>query len=366
MDFSLEDEQHELVALAARIFRDKASPERVAAVEAGADRVDGELWNTLARAGLLGVGIPEAYGGGGGGLVDLCLVLREQGRHVAPVPLWQTLALGALPITVHGTEEQRERWLPAVAAGEAMLTAAALETPLRAVDERSHVHVTGQLSSVPAAHVAQRVLVPVAMPDVGDCLVMLDPTADGVERVDAVGINRQIFSHLTLRDVRIEPGDVIVTSSLDRIRDSALVALCAGQVGVAEQALRLLAGYTSERIQFGRPVGSFQGVSIRAADAYIDAEIMRLTMLQAGWRLDSGLPAGAHVAAAKWWASEGGHRVVHAAQHLHGGMGNDVEYPLHRYFLWGKQNDVLLGGAAEHLARLGRMISDSDVVAGGD
>ena len=365
MDFTLEEEQNELAALAARIFRDKSSPERVAAVEEGVDRVDGELWSTLARAGLLGVSIPEAYGGAGGGLVDLCLVLREQGRQVAPVPLWQTLALGALPITAYGTDEQRERWLPAVAAGEAMLTAAASDAPLRAVGERSRIHLSGQVSSVPGAHVAQRVLVPVTLADAGDCLVMLDPAAEGVERVDAVGINRQIFSHLTLRDVRVEPGDVIVSPSLSRVRDSALVSLCAGQVGVAEQALRLLAEYTSGRTQFGRPVGSFQGVSLRAAEAYIDTEIMRLTMLQAAWRLSRGLPAEAHVAAAKWWASEGGHRVVHAAQHLHGGMGNDVDYPLHRYFLWGKQNDVLLGGAPEHLARLGRLITDTAVVAGG-
>jgi len=104
----------------------------------------------------------------------------------------------------------------------------------------------------------------------------------------------------------------------------------------------LTAEYTCNRKQFERPIGSFQGVALRAADAYIDVEAMRSIYWEAIWRLTEGLPATAEIAAAKWWACTAGHRVVHTAQHLHGGIGADVEYPIHRYFLSAKQVGLLL------------------------
>ncbi len=141
------------------------------------------------------------------------------------------------------------------------------------------------------------------------------------------------------------------------VRERALVALAALQVGVCASALRQTAAYVGEREQFGRPIGTFQAVAHRAADAYNDVQAMRMTMLAAAWKLDAGLDATADVHVAKWWAAEGGHRVVHAAQHLHGGIGSDIEYPIHRHFLWGKQLAVMLGGGSEQLAAL------ADVVA---
>jgi 3-oxocholest-4-en-26-oyl-CoA dehydrogenase beta subunit len=141
--------------------------------------------------------------------------------------------------------------------------------------------------------------------------------------------------------------------------DRALVGLCATQVGVAEGALRMAADYTSERQQFGRPLSTFQGVALKAADAYVDTEAMRVTLWQAAWRLTAGLDAAKEVLVAKWWAAEGGQRVVHITQHLHGGMGADVDYPVHRYFLWGKQIEDTLGGASAQLARLGQALAEA-------
>jgi 3-oxocholest-4-en-26-oyl-CoA dehydrogenase beta subunit len=137
-----------------------------------------------------------------------------------------------------------------------------------------------------------------------------------------------------------------------------LVGIAALQVGVAEEAVRQTATYTSSRIQFGKPLSAFQGVALRAADAYIDTEAMRVTMWQAAWRLAVGEDAAMEVEVAKWWAADAGQRIVHATQHLHGGLGADVEYPIHRYYLWGKQLEDLLGGASYHLARLGRQLSE--------
>jgi alkylation response protein AidB-like acyl-CoA dehydrogenase len=136
-----------------------------------------------------------------------------------------------------------------------------------------------------------------------------------------------------------------------------MVALCALGVGVAERALELTAAYTSERKQFDKPLGSFQAVQQRAADAYVDVEAMRVTMWQAAWRISEGLEAEREVRIAKFWAAEGGQRVVSSAQHLHGGMGADIDYPLHRYTLWSKWIELAFGGATPTLARMGEVLA---------
>jgi alkylation response protein AidB-like acyl-CoA dehydrogenase len=128
---------------------------------------------------------------------------------------------------------------------------------------------------------------------------------------------------------------------------------------VCEGALRATATYTSEREQFGRPLSTNQGVALRAADAYIDTEAMRATLWSAAWRLTEGLPAVEEVAIAKWWASEGGHRVVHSTQHLHGGIGSDIDYPLHRTFLWAKQLGDTLGASSQTLTTLGAELAEA-------
>ena len=134
-------------------------------------------------------------------------------------------------------------------------------------------------------------------------------------------------------------------------------ALCCTAIGICEEALRLTAEYTKTREQFDRPIATFQAVGQRAADAYIDTEAVRLTAWQAAWRLSEGLPATEQVAIAKFWCAEGGQRVVHAAQHLHGGMGVDRDYPLHRYFLWAKELELTLGGATASLLGLGALLA---------
>jgi alkylation response protein AidB-like acyl-CoA dehydrogenase len=145
------------------------------------------------------------------------------------------------------------------------------------------------------------------------------------------------------------------------IFEHTTAALCATAAGVCETALRMTAEYTKTREQFDRPIATFQAVGQRAAEAYIDTEAVRLTAWQAAWRLDAGLPATAEVSVAKFWAADGGQRVVHAAQHLHGGIGVDRDYPLHRYFLWAKHLELTLGGATSQLLRLGSLLADQPV-----
>jgi acyl-CoA dehydrogenase len=366
VDFSLNEEQAAAGELAAQIFEGSATVERVKAVEATDERVDQALWRALADAHLLGLCLPEDVGGSGLGVLELGLVLEQQGRVVAPVPLWPTLALGALPVAEWGTAEQRQAWLPGVARGDTFLTAALAEPgtndprrpSVRARPDGGGWRLDGTKLAVPAAHVAARVLVPAVAPD-GVAVFLVDPTGPGARLERAVTTNREVHPHLHLDGAPGEPLGEPESGAraLAWMVERALVGLCALQLGVCEAAVRLAADYTSTRVQFGKPLSAFQGVALHAADGYIQTEAIRVTMLQAAWRLDAGWEATSDVLVAKWWASEGGQQVVHIAQHLHGGMGADVDYPVHRYFLWGKQIEDTLGGASAQLARLGQTIA---------
>jgi 3-oxocholest-4-en-26-oyl-CoA dehydrogenase beta subunit len=366
MDFTFSEEQDAVRDLAGQIFDGHATAERVKEIERSEERVDQELWRALADAGLLAIAVPEEHGGSGLGLIELCLLLGQQGRRVAPVPLWPTLVLGALPIAELGTSEQQRAWLPGVVRGEVLLTAALSEAgandPLRprttATRDGAGWRLDGSKPSVPGGHIADRVLVPASTGDRELGVFLVDPTGPGIERTVAVTTDRSKVAHLTFAGARAEQLGEDGRRATAWMLDRALVGLCAMQVGVAEGALRMAAEYTSERQQFGRPLSTFQGVALKAADAYIDTEAMRVTLWQAAWRLTAGLDASQEVMVAKWWAAEGGQRVVHITQHLHGGMGADIDYPVHRYFLWGKQIEDTLGGASAQLARLGRALAE--------
>jgi alkylation response protein AidB-like acyl-CoA dehydrogenase len=366
MDFGYTDEQQELRALARRVLADHATPQRVAEVEAGEERIDRALWAALAGAGLLGIAVPEAHGGGGLGLVELGILLEEVGRAVAPVPVHASLVLGALPVAEHGTPAQRARLLPGVAAGEILLSGA-LEEPrnldplrpaTRAAAGGGGWRLDGVKLAVPVASAATAIVVSAAAED-GRRLFLVDPHGPGVALEPQEVTDRELRYLVTLRDAPAEAlGGAGALAWLVR---RARVGLCAMQVGVTDRALRMTADYTSSREQFGRPLSAFQAVSQRAADAYVDVEGIRLTTQAAIWRLSEGHEAAADgsIAVAKAWAAEAGQRVVHAAQHLHGGVGVDVSYPLHRSFLWAKQIELSLGGGTQQLLELGEMISAS-------
>jgi alkylation response protein AidB-like acyl-CoA dehydrogenase len=366
MNFDFTEEQAAVRDLAAQIFTGQATVERVKAVEHTEERFDRELWKALAAANLLGIALPEGVGGSGFGIIELCLLLEQQGRTVAPVPLWPTLVLGASAIAQFGSPQQRERWLPGVVNGETVLTAALAEpgandpttSSVTATRDGTAWRLDGAKPSVPAGHVAGCVLVPARVADDAGTLgvFLLEAGADGVTSERANTTNREVVTHLQLDGA---PAELLTSGgqAIAWILDRALVGLCAMQVGVAEGALRMAAEYTSTRQQFGKPLSTFQGVALKAADAYIDTEAMRVTMWQAAWKLSEDRDATDDVLVAKWWASDAGQRVVHTTQHLHGGLGADVDYPIHRYFLWGKQIEDTLGGASATLARLGTSLA---------
>ena len=369
MDFAFTEEQQAVAEAAAAVFEGMAGPARVAEVERTDTRVDDDLWAALAKANLLGLAVPEEHGGSGLGLTEVCLVLEQQGRAVAPVPLWATAVLGALPLARFAPPPTAARWLPGVAAGEVKLSAAltdvaaspALRPDVRAAATGGGYTLSGTARAVPQAHVADRVLVPAETAG-GVVVVLVGPTAAGVTQERALTTDRQVHPHLHFDGARVEPADVVAgppegAAMVGWMLDLARTGLCGLQLGVTEEAVRRAAAYLNERRQFGRPLSAFQATMLRAADAYIDTEAIRVTTWQAAWRLDTGRPATEEVAVANWWASEAGQRVVHATQHLHGGLGADIEYPIHRYFLWGKQIELMLAGPSAELARLGDLLA---------
>jgi hypothetical protein len=372
MDFHFSDEQTTIRDLARGILEKEVTPERVKRIEQTEACFDDALWSTLAEAGLLGLAAPEEHGGMGFGVAEVCTLLGEIGRVVAPVPVLPTLVLGGLPIAEFGTEEQRERWLPPMLAGEAVFTAALVDSVI-ASDGRpgttAHRHHDGWLldgskREVPAIDLAARCLVPASIegsPDVG--LFLVDPESAGVSLVRSRTSTGQPLFTVELDGVRVETADMVggppgalddARIRMDWLSECALVATAALQVGVSERAVEMTADYVREREQFGVPIGSFQAVQHRMADAYMDLNAMRWTMWRAAWKLAHGHPAARDAMVVKFWSAEGGARIAATAQHLHAGMGVDVDYPIHRYYLWSKALELSLGASALQLARLGR------------
>lgn len=368
MDYSLSEDQVSLKDLAARILTDAVTDQSLKTFESGGDAHDAALWQTLAEAGLLGLAIPEEQGGLGFGLAELGLLLEQAGRTLAPVPLHATLVLGALPLAKFGSDAHKAL-LADVAAGKLLLTAAPEEVgnfdPLRpmtrAVRTDAGWTLDGVKTAVPYGAQAGRVLVS-ATTETGAAVFVLDPQTAGVEVNAQRGTSPEPQAEVRLNGVNV--GDEALLGSPEQgadilrwLVDRARAMLAAYQVGLCEEALKRTATYTSERVQFGRPIGSMQGVQHRVADGFIDLEAMRSTAMRAAWLLDQNRDASAEIATAKYWAAIGGHRISHSAQHLHGGLGADMDYPIHRFFLAAKRVELSLGGTQPLLAEIGRQIA---------
>lgn len=364
MNFELSDEQTVVSDLAGRIIADLATTARVKAVEA-AGGFDRDLWSAMADAGLLGLCLPEAHGGSGMGMVELALIAEAQGRHVAPVPVVPTIA-SAITVALHGSAELCAAVLPGVIDGSLVLTSALAEsgandvrtTTVRATPEAGGHRLTGFKPAVPYGQYAARVLVP-AHDGQGNVAIYAVDTADlGVTIEPAITTDRQAAAHLTLDTVVPEWATFGTADTLTELVLAFTTGWCAVHLGVAEGSLAITADHVRTRNQFGKPLSSFQAVGQRAADGYITTEALRVTAMNAAWRMAEHLPAAHDVLVAAYWASEGGQQVTLACQHLHGGIGADIDYPVHRYFQWSSQLANTLGTASSHLARLGTMLAD--------
>lgn len=369
MDFTLTEDQEALAGLARQILSDRMTLGHLRELDFSTDWFDRETYAELAKANLLGVSLPESVGGLGYGFLEQCLVLQEQGRAVAPLPLLHTFVTCGQTVARYGTDEQRAG-MAAMIAGDAIFTAALSElgtTPYEpyttATRQGAEWRLEGKKVCVPSAHIADRILVPARVgDDVGLFLVSADQPAVTLERQDVTNHEPQFVMHLDGALVGDEYRVGEIAEGREALRfavQHTIVGMCAIVSGACQEALRITAEYTTVRKQFDRAIGTFQAVGQRLADAYIDTQAIELTMLQAATKLAGGDDAGMEVATAKFWASEGGSRVGHAALHVHGGICIDLDYPIHRYFHWIKQMEFTLGSETEQLRELGRLIAAS-------
>lgn len=365
MDFNLDETQQEIADLARRILEDRVDHLRLKEIEAGTEWFDRDTYAELAKAGLVGIALPEDVGGGGMGLVELAQVLEAQGRTVAPMPLLPT-SVAALTIDAHGSPEQRQEYLPGVVDGTTVLTIALQEylsddvhsPAATALPADAGYWVTGVKVMVEFAKQARRALVAARTAD-GVGVFLVDPNGPGATLVEGITSRREPVHELHLEDAPAELVGTIDAGAdiLSFAHDRALALVCATQLGVTDKQMRLTAAYTSQREQFGRPIATFQAVTQRLANAYIDVESIRLCTYSAVWRLANGLDAAEDLRVAKWFASDGGHHIAHGAQHMHGGAGVDVENPLHRYTLWSKHLECSLGAGTASLRALGAQLA---------
>jgi alkylation response protein AidB-like acyl-CoA dehydrogenase len=364
MDFALTDDQISLQGLAHEILTEQVTNDHLKALEAAATSFsvfDRPLWKQLAAAGLTGIAVPEEHGGAGLGFLDLAVIFEEIGRVVAPVPAVATLTTAY--VLGRSAADAVAGLLPGVAAGDTILTTAFGEQgDVTVRRDREHWVLDGEKSFVPYGAEADVVVVP-AVSENSLILALVRKGSKGVTVTDLQTTNREPQARLSFDGVTIAAADVITYA--DAILAELIVhhtaALAMVAAGVCQAALAMTAKHTIEREQFGKPIATFQAVGQRAADAYIDTEMVRLTALQAAWRLSEGWPADDEVAVAKFWAGDGGMRAMHACQHLHGGLGVDLDYPLHRYFVWCKQIEHELGTPTRQLLELGAHLAATPV-----
>jgi acyl-CoA dehydrogenase len=371
MDFTFSTAQDDLAGLVRTLAGDLVTDAALRDLPLEGDRFDRRLWQALAAADVIGAGLPEAAGGGGFGLLEQCSVLVELGRAVAPVPFRPTVVAASL-VAELGTPEQVAAWVAPALRGELVLTPAltepvsgSLTTSAEPAGDGSFV-VTGSKAVVPYGSVADVVLVPAALPDGTAAVFAVLPGDAGVSVERQVVVDGGDAAWVELSGVRLGADRRIGDGPgvLPWLQRRAVVALCAQQVGVLTGALDLTAAYATEREQFGRPIGAFQAVSQRVADAYIDVQSARLTMWHAAWAVAGGFPDPGDadevtqaVATAKFHAAEAGHRVAHTGVHIHGGTGIDTDAPMHRYFVAAKRLEFELGGATAQLRELGAALA---------
>ena len=374
MDFSFSEDQNAIRDLANQIFTDRTTDEFMLNFDRSDATYDDELWSTLAEQGLLGITIPEQFGGTGLGLTELCLMLEEQGRRISPIPLYSSLVLGVLPICEFGSDAQKQKYLTPLAAGNLKLSAAIAELgmseavagEISATKNGDSWALNGSLECVLDSPTANAIIVP-AVDGEQQTVFIIDTDTAGVNieaQTSSLGLNE---GTLTLNNVSVNADAVLGEagkgdSVLEWLEMRAELAICALQVGVTEEALKRTAEFTCERKQFGVAIGTFQAVAMQAADAFIDVEAIRSVYWLAMYRLTSGQDARAEVRCAKWYASDAGHRIVYRTQHLHGGIGSDLEFPIHRFFLWAKHLGLMLGGRSVQIAKLGALLASDDSI----
>ena len=365
MNFQLSEDQHAFAEMASGLFADYCSDEQLRAHDASLAPFMQDLWQQCVAAGLNTIMVPEAQGGLGLGMTELMAVLEQQGRALALVPLWEPqLTLAALA-----------KFAPAALAqvqGDALSGEAPVALSLQSLSQSRGPSLqlvragdgwtlTGQASAVALGAQANQALL--AADAQGEMrLVLVDLTQAGVARTEGRDQHHQSVADLAFDAVPVAAGHVLPAEATAWVEQRAIACAAALQLGVTQEQLRRTVDYVSERQQFGRAIGTFQLVAGQMADGHIAVEALRTSLWQLVYRLDAHLGAAPQAWATRALANDTGHRAGHMAQHVHGGIGVDITYPIHRFLFWTRALGMALGGTEHHLAKLGDWLADNDTL----
>src|ERR1700742_4479052 len=363
MDFTTTEAANDLGGLVDTIVAAVCTPQHQRELDGLDHRFDRELWSKLVDSDILTSAAATQVGGDGFGVLEQVAILVALGHQLAAVPYLESVMLAAGALARFGSEELQQSWgVPAVK-GEKILTVALDgemgEGPVQAIRAGDGFRLTGTRTQVGFGPVADAFLVP-AETDSGAAVFLVSAEDPGVKVTPLGTTGLGSVGHLELDSTQLDGtrqvrGSDVVTW----LGTLSTLGRTAYQLGVLDRGLRMTAEYAREREQFDRPIGSFQAVSQRLADGYIDVKGLRLTLTQAAWKVSEDIPADIDVASAAFWAADAGHRVAHTVVHVHGGVGVDTDHPAHRYFLAAKETEFALGGATGQLRRIGRELAET-------
>jgi alkylation response protein AidB-like acyl-CoA dehydrogenase len=362
MDLGLNEEQEMLKTLARDFLQKECPKQLVKQLDESDAGYSPELWRKMAELGWMGLIFPEKYGGSGGSFLDLTVLLEEMGYNILPGPFFSTVVLCGLTILASGTEEQKRELLPKIAKGE-MIMALALTEPSASYDAASikakaTAHnddyiINGTKLFVLDANVADFILCVARTkeaknPEDGLTIFLVDAKSPGIKYTLLKTLARDKQCEIVLDNVtvpkknilgKLNQGWPIVKDTLQR----ATAAKCAEMVGGAQAALEMTVKYAKERVQFNRPIGSFQAIQHYCANMVTDVDGARFITYKAAWELSEGLPATMDVAIAKAWTSEAYGRVTLLAHQIFGAIGFTMDHDIHLYYRRAKASEIIFG-----------------------
>ena len=363
MNLDLTEEQ-EMLRTSARDFLSKECTKTlVRKLEEDEKGYSPELWRKMADLGWMGLVLPEKYNGMGMGFMDLIILLQEMGRNIVPGPFFCTVVLGGLPILSAGTEEQKKEFLPKIAKGELILTVAYIEPSARydaaGVETKAVAHgdsfvIDGTKLFVENAHIADYIICVTrtekgATPEDGITLFLVDAKNPGIkcEVIPTMGADK--LCEVVFKSVKVPRNNMlgklhkgwpIVAEALEK----ATIAKCAEMVGGEEAALDMTLAYAKERVQYGKPIGSFQVIQHYCANMWMNVETSRDILYKTAWSLAEGLPTGAaEVAVAKGWINEAYKSVTERAVQCHGAIGTTRDHDIGLYYRRAKSGELAFG-----------------------
>lgn len=367
MDVGLTEEQEHFKKTFSDFLQQECPATLVRELEKSEEGYSRELWDKMAELGWMGLGLPEEYGGVVDDFTVLMLLYEQIGRSLTPSPHLTTIVLCGRTIAKCGSEKQKKDLIEKIAGGQLLLSLALVEESgtynpadikTKAKAEKDSYVLNGNKLFVPYAHVADRLMVAARTASGGSegkgiSLFLVDPKASGVSISPLQIISGEKVSEVGLKNVKVPKDDMVGKQNagwapLAQTLDEARVLLCAEMVGGSQKSVDMAVDYAKERVQFGRPIGSFQANSFRLADFQTEVDGGRLLTYEAGWRVNEGLPAAKEIAMAKSYMSELYKKVSHGCLQIHGGYGFMEEFDIQLYFRKAKSCEAVLGGADLH------------------